>query len=219
MSMQRVAVLLHEPIGTISPYLHGEFAEHLGECIYPGIWVGEDSPIANVDGIRKDVVDALRPLQIPVLRWPGGCFADAYHWRDGIGPRESRPLRVNYHWGMAPEPNHFGTHEFIAFCRLIGTEPYIVGNVGSGTPAELRDWVEYCNFAGDSALTNERRANGAEEPFRVQFWGVGNENWGCGGTCTPNTTRSCSAAAARSCLTTRTRPYTRLLAAQRHDWH
>lgn len=185
MSVQRVAVLLNEPIGTISPYLHGEFAEHLGECIYPGIWVGEDSPIPNIGGIRKDVVDALRPLQIPVLRWPGGCFADAYHWRDGIGPRENRPLRLNYHWGMAPEPNHFGTHEFIAFCRLIGAEPYIVGNVGSGTPAELRDWVEYCNFAGDSALANERRANGAEEPFRVRFWGVGNENWGCGGNMHP----------------------------------
>ncbi|MGQ9487408.1 MAG: alpha-N-arabinofuranosidase [Armatimonadota bacterium] len=181
MSLQRVAVVLNEPIGTISPYLHGEFAEHLGECIYPGIWVGEDSPIPNISGIRRDVVEALRPLGIPVLRWPGGCFADAYHWRDGIGARDKRPLRVNYHWGMAPEPNHFGTHEFIAFCRLIGAEPYLVGNIGSGTPAELRDWVEYCNFAGDSALANERRANGAQEPFGVRFWGVGNENWGCGG--------------------------------------
>ncbi len=185
MSVQQIAIVLNETIGTISPYLHGEFAEHLGECIYPGIWVGEDSSIPNIGGIRKDVVDALRPLQIPVLRWPGGCFADAYHWRDGIGPRDRRPLRVNYHWGMAPEPNHFGTHEFMQFCRLIGTEPYLVGNVGSGSPAELRDWVEYCNFAGDSALANERRANGAQEPFGVRFWGVGNENWGCGGHMDP----------------------------------
>lgn len=185
MPTQRVAVVLNEPIGTISPYLHGQFAEHLGGCIYPGIWVGENSSIPNLNGIRRDVVDALRPLQIPVLRWPGGCFADAYHWRDGIGPREKRPLRLNYHWGMAPEPNHFGTHEFIEFCRLIGAEPYLVGNVGSGTPAELRDWVEYCNFAGQSALADERRANGALEPFAVRFWGVGNENWGCGGNMHP----------------------------------
>ena len=123
MSVQQVAILLNETIGTISPYLHGEFAEHLGECIYPGIWVGEGSTIPNINGIRQDVVEALRPLEIPVLRWPGGCFADAYHWRDGIGPRSQRPLRVNYHWGKAPESNHFGTHEFIEFCRLIGTEP------------------------------------------------------------------------------------------------
>jgi alpha-L-arabinofuranosidase len=184
-SVQSVVILPHEPIGEINPYLHGHFAEHLGELVYNGVWVGPDSPIPNTDGIRNDVVEALKPLGIPVLRWPGGCFADDYHWRDGIGPRESRPMRINTHWGMAPEPNHFGTHEFIAFCRALGAEPYFAGNLGSGTPNELRDWVEYCNFGGDSALANERRANGAPDPFSVKFWGIGNENWGCGGDMNP----------------------------------
>ncbi|MCL5996468.1 MAG: alpha-N-arabinofuranosidase [Chloroflexi bacterium] len=186
-TVQHVDVVVSEKIGTISPYLHGQFAEHLGELIYPGIWVGEDSSIPNVNGLRKDVIDALKPLRLPVVRWPGGCFADGYHWRHGIGPREQRPKRINYYWGMAPEPNHFGTHEFIAFCRAIGTEPYITGNAGSGTPQELGDWVEYCNFAGDSSLSRERRANGADEPFGVKFWAVGNENWGCGGSMDPET--------------------------------
>jgi alpha-N-arabinofuranosidase len=184
-SVQRVVVLPQEPIAQVSPYLHGHFAEHLGELVYPGIFVGADSPVPNTDGIRDDVVEALKPLNIPVLRWPGGCFADDYHWRDGIGPREQRPLRVNAHWGMAEEPNHFGTHEFMAFTRAIGAEPYFAGNIGSATPAELRSWVEYCNFAGRSTLADERRANGAEDPFGVRFWGVGNENWGCGGNMSP----------------------------------
>jgi alpha-N-arabinofuranosidase len=184
--VQRILVLPQEEIGTINPFLHGQFAEHLGELVYPGIWVGTDSKIPNTGGIRNDVLEALRPLQISVLRWPGGCFADSYHWRDGIGPREERPKRINVHWGMAEEPNHFGTHEFLAFCRALGAEPYLAGNVGSGSPAELRAWVEYCNFAGDSALANERRANGQQEPFGVRFWGVGNENWGCGGNMTPD---------------------------------
>ncbi|MAE60890.1 MAG: alpha-N-arabinofuranosidase [Planctomycetaceae bacterium] len=179
---QRITVLVDEPIATISPYLHGTFAEHLGGCIYPGIWVGEESAIANTRGLRNDVIVALRHLQIPVTRWPGGCFADHYHWRDGIGPRAERPLRVNDQWGSVAEPNTFGTHEFIDLCRLIGTEPYIVGNVGSGTPGELHDWVEYCNFGGRSALADERGANGAADPFNVRFWGIGNENWACGGT-------------------------------------
>ncbi|HZR43066.1 MAG TPA: alpha-L-arabinofuranosidase C-terminal domain-containing protein [Ktedonobacteraceae bacterium] len=184
-SVQRAVVLLQEPIGQISPYLHGHFAEHLGELIYPGIYVGPKSPIANTDGLRNDVIKALRSLHIPVLRWPGGCFADTYHWRDGIGPREQRPMRINVHWGMAQEPNSFGTHEFMAFCRAIGAEPYLAGNVGSGSPAELCAWVEYCNFAGNSTLANERRTNEAEQPFNVRFWGVGNENWGCGGNMSP----------------------------------
>src|SRR5439155_1026325 len=184
-SVQRVVVVPGERIGTINPYLHGHFAEHLGELIYPGICVPPDCPISNTNGIRDDVVAALKPLGVPVLRWPGGCFADDYHWRDGIGPLDQRPMRINRHWGMAEEPNQFGTHEFIAFCRAIGAEPYLAGNVGSGTPAELRNWVEYCNFAGCSALADERRANGAAAPFGIRYWGVGNENWGCGGEMSP----------------------------------
>ena len=182
---QKVVVLPDEHIAKINPYLHGHFAEHLGELVYHGVWVDPDGPIANVGGIRSDVVDALKPLGIPVLRWPGGCFADDYHWRDGIGPRESRPHRINKHWGMAPEPNQFGTHEFMAFCRALGAEPYFAANVGSGTPAEMRDWIEYCNYNGNSTLANERRANGASAPFGIKFWGIGNENWGCGGDMSP----------------------------------
>lgn len=182
---QRVIVLPEEPIGTINPYLHGHFAEHLGELVYPGICVPPDCPIPNTNGLRNDVLDALRPLRIPVLRWPGGCFADDYHWRDGIGPREQRPLRVNRHWGMAEEPNQFGTHEYVDFCRALGAEPYVAGNLGSGSPAELRNWVEYCNFGGRSTLADERRANGAEAPFGIRYWGIGNENWGCGGHISP----------------------------------
>lgn len=184
-TVQRVVILPEEAIGEINPYLHGHFAEHLGELIYPGICVPPDCPIPNTNGIRNDVVEALRPLGIPVLRWPGGCFADDYHWRDGIGPAESRPVRLNRHWGMAEEPNQFGTHEFIAFCRALGAEPYFAGNVGSGTPGELSDWIEYCNFGSRSTLADERRANGAEEPFRIRYWGIGNENWGCGGRMSP----------------------------------
>lgn len=184
-SLQRILILPEEPVGEINPYLHGHFAEHLGELIYPGICVPPDCSIANTNGLRNDVIEALRPLEIPVLRWPGGCFADDYHWRDGIGPVEQRPMRVNRHWGMTEEPGWFGTHEYVAFCRALGAEPYVAGNVGSGTPAELRDWVEYCNFAGRSTLADERRANGAAEPLGIRYWGIGNENWGCGGNMTP----------------------------------
>ena len=184
---QKVDVLLNEKIGVISPYLHGQFAEHLGELIYPGIWVGEDSNIPNIGGIRKDIIAALLPLHLPVVRWPGGCFADGYHWRNGIGTRAKRPMRINYYWGMAEEPNSFGTHEFMAFCRAIKTEPYFTGNAGSGTPQEIGDWVEYCNFAGESSLSQERRENGSIQPFDVKFWAVGNENWGCGGRMDPET--------------------------------
>jgi alpha-N-arabinofuranosidase len=181
----RLSVLLAEPIATINPALHGHFAEHLGELIYPGIWVGPDSEVPNVDGIRTDVVEALAPLEIPVLRWPGGCFADDYNWRDGIGPRDRRPQRLNPFWGMAAESSAFGTHEFMAFARAIGATPYFAGSLGSGSPRELRDWIEYSNHPSGSTLSDERRANGAEDPFGIELWGIGNENWGCGGRMTP----------------------------------
>ena len=183
--MASIRVSPEQGLGCINPNIYGHFAEHLGACIYEGLWVGEDSSIPNTNGLRNDVVAALRRLAPPVIRWPGGCFADDYHWRDGIGPRESRPRRINIWWGEDIETNHFGTHEFIELCRQTGAQPYIVGNVGSGTPAEMRDWVEYCNFNGDSSLVRERAANGAAEPFGVRYWGVGNENWGCGGDMDP----------------------------------
>jgi alpha-N-arabinofuranosidase len=185
MPTAQIAVCLTEPIATINPNLYGHFAEHLGACIYEGVWVGENSPIPNVGGIRTDVVEALKKIRPPVLRWPGGCFADDYHWEDGIGPRSERPRRVNIWWGDDIETNEFGTHEFIQLCRLIGATPYVCGNVGSGSPGELRNWVEYCNFAGDSTLARRRAANGSPEPFGVRYWGVGNENWGCGGNFCP----------------------------------
>lgn len=165
----------------ISRHLYGHFAEHLGRCVYGGFWVGEDSPIPNEGGIRLDVVAALRALDIPNLRWPGGCFADEYHWKDGIGPRADRPRMVNTHWGNVEENNHFGTHEFMALCALLGAEPYISGNVGSGTVQEMSEWVEYLTRDGDSPMVRQRKANGREEPWRVRFWGIGNETWGCGG--------------------------------------
>ena len=185
MNASRIRVAPEQTLGRINPDIYGHFAEHLGACIYEGLWVGEDSSIPNTHGLRNDVVAALRSLAPSVIRWPGGCFADDYHWRDGVGPRESRPRRINIWWGEDIETNHFGTHEFIELCRQTGAQPYIVGNVGSGTPAELRDWVEYCNFGGDSSLSRERAANGAAEPFGVRYWGVGNENWGCGGDMDP----------------------------------
>jgi alpha-N-arabinofuranosidase len=184
-SVQRLVIVPDEPIGRISPHLHGHFAEHLGELVYPGVFVGSDSPIPNTGGIRNDVVEALKPLEVPVLRWPGGCFADTYHWRDGIGPVEQRKMRINVHWGMAEEPNQFGTHEFMAFAHALGAEPYFAANLGSAAPSEMRDWIEYCNFDGNSALADERRANGQQEPYRIKYWGVGNENWGCGGNMSP----------------------------------
>lgn len=183
--VQRLVILPNEQIGRIHPHLHGHFAEHLGELVYNGVWVDPDGPIPNRGGLRLDVLEALRPLEIPVLRWPGGCFADDYHWRDGVGRRADRPLRLNRHWGMAPEPNHFGTHEFVEFCRALGAEPYFAANLGSGTPTEMSQWVEYCNHEGDSTLSRERRANGEQDPFRIRYWGIGNENWGCGGHLSP----------------------------------
>jgi alpha-N-arabinofuranosidase len=173
-------------IGTINPNIYGHFAEHLGHCIEEGIWVGPESEIPNVRGIRTDVVEALRKIEPPVIRWPGGCFADSYHWQDGIGPRENRPKRINVHWGRVIENNHFGTHEFIDFCRQVGAEPMIAANVGSGTPQEMRDWLEYLNVGSDSTLANLRAKNGHPEPFNVRYVCIGNENWGCGGSMDPS---------------------------------
>jgi alpha-L-arabinofuranosidase len=174
-----------QPIGTISPRLYGHFAEHLGRCCYDGLWVGTQSRIPNYEGFRADVVDALRAMPVPMLRWPGGCYADHYHWRDGIGSAEQRAIRLGMSCGLQVEDdNSLGTHEFIAFCRMLGAEPYLAGNVGSGTPQELCDWVEYCNTRVSTKLARERTANGAAEPFGVKLWGVGNENWGCGGNYT-----------------------------------
>ncbi len=166
---------------TIRREVYGHFAEHLGGCIYDGFWVGEDSPIPNTRGIRNDVVAALRRLQPPVLRWPGGCFADEYHWQDGIGPRAQRPPMLNTHWGMVTESNRFGTHEFLDLCAQIGAAPYICGNVGSGTVREMQQWVEYITYGGDSPMSALRRRNGRAEPWPLPYFGVGNENWACGG--------------------------------------
>lgn len=169
------------PGPTINRHLYGHFAEHLGRCIYEGFWVGEDSPVENINGIRADVVQALRALQIPNLRWPGGCFADDYHWMDGVGPRDQRPRMVNSHWGDVVENNHFGTHEFLKLCELIGAEPYISANVGSGTVRETSNWVEYLTRGDDSPMSTLRASHGRSEPWGVRFFGLGNEPWGCGG--------------------------------------
>ena len=185
MARATITICLDEPVGRIRPELYGHFAEHLGACIDEGIWVGEHSRIPNLNGVRTDVLDALRQIRPPVIRWPGGCYADDYHWEDGVGPRTQRPRRVNVWWGQNVETNAFGTHEFIDVCRYLGAEPYLAGNVGSGSPREMRDWVEYCNFAGDSTLTRRRRDNGSAYPFNVRYWGVGNEAWGCGGNFCP----------------------------------
>ncbi len=166
---------------TIDKHIYGHFAEHLGRCIYGGIYVGENNKIPNQKGIRNDVVDALKKLKIPNLRWPGGCFADTYHWKDGIGPKKNRPSIVNTWWGGVTEDNSFGTHDFLDLCERLGTEPYLAGNVGSGTVQELTDWVQYTNFDGKSPMSNLRKENGREKGWNVKFWGVGNEAWGCGG--------------------------------------
>ncbi|MEO8658044.1 MAG: alpha-N-arabinofuranosidase [Bryobacteraceae bacterium] len=174
-----------QPKGTINRNLYGQFAEHLGGLIYGGIWVGEDSPIPNSGGYRNDVLAALKNLSIPVLRWPGGCFADEYHWRDGIGPRAQRPRHINTNWGGVVETNAFGTHEFLDLCERIGAAPYISGNVGTGTPQEMMDWVEYMTSDSDSTLANLRRQNGRDKAWKVPYFGVGNESWGCGGNMRP----------------------------------
>ena len=184
MSKAEIVVLDKEPIGTISPFIHGHFAEHLGRCCYDGIWVGRDSKIPNMNGFRTDIVEAFKKVGIPMLRWPGGCFADSYHWRDGIGP--NREPSVQESCGIrVVENNQLGTHEFIDFCNMIGATPYLAGNVGSGSPKELCDWISYCNDTGGSALAAERAANGHAASMNVKYWGVGNENWGCGGNYDP----------------------------------
>ena len=167
----------------ISKEIYGQFAEHLGRCIYGGLWVGPESGIANTQGYRTDVLEALRELHIPVLRWPGGCFADEYHWMDGIGPREKRPMMVNSNWGGTVEDNSFGTNEFFNLCELLGCEPYLSGNVGSGTVEELAKWVEYIT-AENGPMADLRRSNGREKPWKLKYLGVGNESWGCGGNFT-----------------------------------
>lgn len=169
---------------TISADIYGQFSEHLGRCIYDGIWVGPDSDIPNKNGYRLDVMEALRDLQMPVLRWPGGCFADDYHWMDGIGPKDQRTKICNNNWGGTLEDNSFGTHEFLDFCEMVGTKPYISGNIGSGTPEELAKWVEYMTSNSQSTVVNQRRTNGRNEPWDVRYLGIGNEAWGCGGNMT-----------------------------------
>lgn len=183
--MNKVIINADVEQGTINKNIYGHFAEHLGRGIYEGIWVGEDSAIPNTKGIRNDVVEALKKVNIPILRWPGGCFADEYHWKDGIGPKENRKRMVNTHWGGVVENNHFGTHEFMQLCELLGAEPYICGNVGSGTVQEMSEWVEYLTFDGESPMANWRSENGQKDPWKVKYFGVGNENWGCGGNMRP----------------------------------
>lgn len=168
---------------TINKNIYGHFAEHLGACIYGGFYVGENNTkIPNKDGVRLDIIDVLKKLKVPNLRWPGGCFADTYHWKDGIGPKEKRPSMLNIWWGNVTENNSFGTNEFLNMCQQIGAEPYLSGNVGSGTVAELDEWVKYVNHpAGSSPMPLLREKNGHKEPWNVKFWGIGNEAWGCGG--------------------------------------
>ena len=184
---QETTVTIHTGEGkTIIPKeIYGQFAEHLGTCIYGGLWVGPESPIPNTQGYRNDVLQALRDLQVPVLRWPGGCFADEYHWRDGIGPRSERPKMQNNNWGGTIEDNSFGTHEFLNLCELLGCEPYISGNVGSGTVEEMAKWVEYMTSDGDTPMAKLRRQNGRDKAWKVKYLGVGNESWGCGGNMRP----------------------------------
>lgn len=186
-SQAQTKVYIHttDPKITISKHIYGHFAEHLGRCIYGGFYVGENSnKIPHVEGVRTDVIEALKKLKVPNLRWPGGCFADTYHWKDGIGPKDKRPTIVNTWWGGVTEDNSFGTHDFLNLCERIGAEPYLAGNVGSGTVQELADWVQYVNFDGVSPMSTLRKQNGREKPWSVSFWGVGNEVWGCGGNMT-----------------------------------
>jgi alpha-N-arabinofuranosidase len=176
-------IVLNADLGkdTISRHIYGHFAEHLGRCIYDGFYVGDKSNIPNTKGMRNDIVAALKKMKIPNLRWPGGCFADTYHWKDGIGDKSKRPSMVNTWWGGVTEDNSFGTHEFMELCAQLSCEPFINGNLGSGSPQEMRDWVEYLTHPGGSPMARLRTENGRKEPWKVKYWGVGNENWGCGG--------------------------------------
>ena len=174
------------PSVTINRNIYGHFAEHLGRCIYDGFYVGEgNKTIPNTNGVRNDIIDALKKLNIPNLRWPGGCFADTYHWKDGIGPKKDRPTMVNTWWGGVTENNSFGTHDFLNMCELLGAKPYLAGNMATGTVQELSDWVQYVNFDGESPMSKLRRVNGRDKAWGVKFWGVGNEAWGCGGNMNP----------------------------------
>jgi alpha-N-arabinofuranosidase len=198
MADARIEILLDEPIGRIAPEIYGHFTEHLGGVVYDGIWVGEDSKIPNIGGIRQSLVEAMKRIKASVIRWPGGCFADSYNWRDGIGPRKDRPRRPNF-WVDAQEwpkgapdgpwkydPNHFGTDEFLRFCQLSGAQPYLAANVRSLTARDFYEWVDYCNSpAGATTLAETRAAAGQRDPWNVRYWGVGNESWGCGGAFTP----------------------------------
>lgn len=186
--MAKITVNFNNSCGTIAPELYGHFSELIGGVFYDGLWVGEDSKIDNIHGFRKSIVESFKKIAPPVLRWPGGCFAETYDWRDGIGPREHRPRRVNwwYYCDGRIEANQIGTHEFMSLCRLVGAEPYLAANMTSVTPMHVRDWIEYCNMpAGTTTLADERAANGDAEPFNVRYWGIGNENWGGGGQMTP----------------------------------
>ena len=180
--MQKITVSKLAGEKYIYPELQGHFIEFLGSCIYDGIWVGEDSEIPNYHGIRKDLVDAFQKLHPPVIRWPGGCFADVYHWRNGIGPREQRPVTYNENFGtFETDPNQFGTHEMMEFCEMIGAKPWFNINMMTGSPSEMREWMEYCNRKEPTALSQERKTNGHEKPFEIEYWGIGNEVWDGGG--------------------------------------
>lgn len=170
----------------INPEIYGHFTEHLGRCIYDGIYVGENSSIPNVRGIRTDIVEAMKNIKVPVLRWPGGCFADEYHWKDGIGEKSQRKKMVNTNWGGVTEDNSFGTHEFFDLCEQVGCEPYLSGNLGSGTVQELAEWIEYITSDNNSPMTDLRKKNGKEKPWKLKYLGIGNENWGCGGSMRPD---------------------------------
>src|SRR5258708_2372807 len=177
----KLVIHADQPGATINRNIYGQFSEHLGRCIYEGLWVGEGSAIPNTRGIRNDVVAVLKKIKVPVLRWPGGCVADEYHWKDGIGPREKRPAMINTHWGGVVENNHFGTHEFMDLCEQLGCEPYVCGNVGSGSAQEMMEWVEYIPSDANSPMANLRRENGRDKPWRRRYFAVGNDSWGCGG--------------------------------------
>ncbi len=197
MADARIEILLDEPIGRIAPEIYGHFVEHLGGVVYDGIWVGEDSKVPNIGGVRQAIVEAMKRIRASVIRWPGGCFADSYNWRDGVGPRKDRPRRPNFwidsRWPEgAPDgpwkydPNHFGTDEFLRFCQLSGAQPYLAANVRSLTARDFYEWVDYCNSpAGTTTLAEMRAAAGQRDPWNVRYWGVGNESWGCGGAFTP----------------------------------
>ncbi|WP_346839558.1 alpha-L-arabinofuranosidase C-terminal domain-containing protein [Microbulbifer sp. SAOS-129_SWC] len=185
-AVTRIEIDATHPGATINRDIYGQFAEHLGRGIYGGIWVGEDSSIDNIHGFRTDVIKALRKIKVPLVRWPGGCFADEYRWRDGIGPRDKRPVRVNTNWGGVAENNAFGTHEFFQLVDLLGAEAYVNGNLGTGNPREMAEWLEYMTGDSDSAVVQERRKNGRDKPWKVDYFAIGNEAWGCGGNMRPD---------------------------------